>query len=299
MRSTPRPRHLLLVASVLLGLGLSGCRPGFRIRHHLRVTRSGFLLDGKPVDSARAADSLKPFCAEHETRHMWRLEGDTGLTSKDFVQFLSWVSKVNVDCRGLFALQDGDQPVLLQPPVPAPRSIYSFNAHDTIRPHVSLMVQATRDRIRFWTDGEWLPDIDVVRDAKGNEYVASGKDPAKVSLAWRDEYGRCLVEVRKDHCTDSLWPGTRYVLLGNLVRLPDTIDPRSKKDMGWVGRGPLTRDIAVGAEIHALRTMPGAIPDVRPYYHGVFAPDLSWESTIRLVIALRLAGLDFNTLEIQ
>jgi hypothetical protein len=38
---------------------------------------------------------------------------------------------------------------------------------------------------------------------------------------------------------------------------------------------------------------------VRPWYHGVFAPDLTWKSTIDLLIALRRAGVDLNTVELR
>lgn len=278
---------------------MAGCQPGFRIRHHLHVAKSGFSLDGKSIDSATAADSLKPFCSEHEKRHMWTLDADTGLTSGDFVGFLSWVAKVNPDCRGLFALNDEDPPVLLQAPIPAHRTLYSFSSQDSLKPRLSLMVVADRDLVKFWTDGEWLPEIPIVRDRKtGMEYVASGKPGDPVRTGWHDALGRCLVEVRKDRCTDTLWPRTKYVLLGNLSRLPDTVDPASKKDMEWVVRGPVRRDIAVAAEIHGFRTIPGAIPDIRPYYHAVLAPNLTWESTIGLLIALRRAGVDLNTIEI-
>lgn len=278
---------------------LAGCQPGFRILHHLRVTRSGFELDGKPLDSTAAADTLRPFCADHRQRHMWTLDADSDMTSKDFVDFLSWISKVNTDCRGLFALDKEDPPILLQPPVPAHRGIYSFSSDDSLKPRLSLMVVASRDRIRFWSDGDWLSDIPVVRDANtGVEYV-EGSKPNTVQTAWHDALGRCLVEARQDHCTDSLWPGTKYVLLGNLSRLPDTVRPESKKDMEWVIRRPLTRDVAVAAELHAYRTLPGALPDVRPWYHGVFAPDLTWKSTIDLLIALRRAGVDLNTVELR
>lgn len=246
------------------------------------------------------ADSLKPFCSEREKRHMWTLDADTGLTSQDFVNFLSWVSKVNPDCRGLFALNDEDPPILLQSPIPAPRTLYSFSSQDSLKPRLSLMVIASRDMVKFWTDGEWLPEIPVVRDRNtGLEYVASGKPSDLAQTGWYDAMGRCLVEVRKDHCTDTLWPKTKYVLVGNLSRLPDTVDPASKKDMEWVVRGHIRRDVAVAAEIHAYRTIPGALPDIHPYYHAVLAPNLTWESTIGLLISLRRAGVDLNTIEIQ
>ena len=287
------------MSTAFLWLGVAGCQPGFQIQHHLHVAKSGFSLDGKAIDSAAAADSLKPFCSEREKRRMWTLEADTGLTSTDFVGFLSWVTKVNPDCRGLFALNKEDPPVLLQPPIPAGRTLYSFSSQDSAKPRLSLMVVAGRNEVKFWTDGEWLPDIPVVRDGKtGMEYMASGRPDFPALMGWHDGMGRCLVEVRKDRCTDTLWPKTKYVLLGNLSQLPDTVDPASKKDMDWVVHGPIRRDMAVAAEIHAYRTIPGALPDIRPYYHAALGPDLTWESTIGLLIALRRAGVDLNTIEI-
>lgn len=289
---------MALVPGLLFCLLLSSCQPGFRIRHHLKVSRSGFSLDGRPVDSAAAADSLRPFCSDREKRHQWALEADTGLTSADFVGFLSWVSKVNTDCRGLFALGEGDPPVMMQPPVPAPRSIYSFSNADSLHPKATLMVVATRSEVKFWTPDDWLPEIPVATDKNGMEFVATGRKDKPVLVGWRDALGRCLVEARKDRCTDSLWRGTKYVLLGDLSRLPDTVDPSSKKDMDWVSKGPIRRDVMLAAEIHAYRTIPGAFPDAHPYFHGVFAPDLTWESTLRLVMAMRHAGVDLNTVEI-
>lgn len=289
-------------------VGLSSCRPGFRIRHELHVAPDGFTLDDKKVDSATAADSLRPFCAEKQQRHMWRLTADPRLSSKDFVEFFGWIAKVNQDCRGLFALDSTQQPMMLQPPVPAPRSVYSTNAHDSTKVQVSMIIIATRQVVKFWTQEEWLPDIPLVTDTSGMEYVASSRKPDTTGgrkanpaqFGWHDAYGRCLVEARKDRCTDSLWDKTKYVLLGNLARLPDTVDPKSEKDMQWVVRAPLRRDIALAAEIHALRTLPaGNLPDNHPFYHGVLAPDMTWASVQRLVVALRQVGVDFNTLELE
>ncbi len=288
----------LLLAFGIAALLLS-CRSAFRIQHELDISAKGFQLDGKRVDSAVAADSLKPFCAEKNQRHIWKLTtSDTSLKSKDFVQFLMWVAKVNIDCRGLFALGESEHPVLMQPPVPASRDIYSINQKDSTKPRVSMMVVAERSRLRMLTQEGWMPEIPVLSDSKGLDWVASEKKPGEVRVGWHDAEGRCAVEVRGDHCADSLWAKSKYVLLGNLDRLPDTIHTDRPKDMEWVSRGPLARDVAVAAEIHALRTIPGTLVDSRAYNHGVFGPDLSWESTLRLVIALRQVGIDFNTVEI-
>ena len=287
--------------ALLLGfglLGLSSCKSPFRVKHDLDISRQGFQLDGKKIDSTVAADSLKPFCADKVQRQIWKLtSSDTTLKSQDFVQFLTWITKVNPDCRGLFALGDGEAPVLMQPPIPASRDIYSINRKDSTKPRVSMMVVTERFRVRMLTQEGWMPEISVVSDAKGNDWVAAAK-LGDVRIGWRDAYGRCAVDVRGDHCTDTLWPKSKYVLLGNINRLPDTIHTDNPKDMEWVVRGPLSRDIALAAEIHALRTIPGTLVDSRAYNHGVFSPDLSWESTIRLIVALRVAGIDFNTVEI-
>lgn len=289
---------------ILVGLSglvaLSGCQPVFRVSHEFDISRKGFQLDRKPLDTAAARDSLKPFCGEKKQRQIWKLTtSDTSLKSLDFVQFLSFIASVNPDCRGLFALGASEPPVLMQPPVPAPRSVYnmSINRNDSLRPRVSLMVVAERGKIRLFSMEGWLPEILVVTDTKGMDWVASDR-PGVARIGWHDAYGRCAIDIRGDHCTDSLWAKSKYVLLGNLARLPDTIHTDNPKDMEWVVRGPLSRDIAVAAEIHAVRSIPGSLGDDRVYNHGVLAPDLSWESTLRLVIALRQAGVDFNTLEI-
>lgn len=294
--------RLAAVASLLFAaFSTTACgRHGFRIRHELKVEKSGFQLDGKKVDSAAVRDSLKPFCAEKNDRHQWNLESEKGLTSEDFINFLSFIKAINTDCRGLFALGAGDPPVMLQPPVPASRTIYSFNPKDSTKARVAMIVVANKSLVRFWTTQEWLPDIPVVQDTSGMDYVASGNAEHPIRSSWVDAYDRCLVEERKDLCTDSLWQdGTKYVLLGDLSRLPDTVRPKVKKDMDWVVRRPLRRDVAIAAQVHALRTLPGTLPDSRAYYHGTFSKDMSWESTQRLIIALRRAGIDFNTLELQ
>ncbi|MBK8802645.1 MAG: hypothetical protein IPN71_11435 [Fibrobacteres bacterium] len=294
-------RFAAVVGVLLVLLVLGGCgRHGFRIRHDLLVTKSGFQLDGKPVDSTTFRDSLKHFCAEKDDRIKWKLQGEKNLTSEDFFNFMNFIKSVNIDCRGLFALGESDPPIMLQSPVPAPRSLYSFNPKDSTKPRASMIVVASKSLIRFWTAQEWLPDVPVVQDTAGMDYVASGKTDNPVRTGWVDAYDRCLVEERKDLCTDSVWQdGTKYVLLGNLDRLPDTVRPSLKKDMDWVVRRPLRRDVAIAAQIHAIRTLPGTLPDNRPYYHGVFSKDMTWESTQRLIIALRHAGVDFNTLELQ
>lgn len=266
----------------------------------LDVSRSGFQLDGKPIDTTAVRDSLKPFCAEKENRRMWKLTtSDTSLKSRDFVRFLSFIASINPDCRGLFGLNETDPPVLMQPPVPAPRSVYNLSIHqnDSLRPRASLMVVAERHRIRMYSQEGWMPEIPVATDTKGMDWVATDS-AGQVQTGWHDILGRCAVDVRGDHCTDSLWAKTKYVLLGNLVVPPDTIRTDNAKDMELVVRGPLKRDIAVAAEVHALRTIGGTIVDDRAYNHGVLGPDLTWESTIRLIIALRKVGIDFNTVEI-
>jgi len=298
-----KPNPVARLGTLVLCLGivsiLSSCKSPFRVKHHLDVSRAGFQLDGKPVDSAVAADSLKPFCAEKQSRHIWKLTtSDTSLKSKDFVQFLSWVAKVNIDCRGLFALGEDDPPVLMQPPVPASRDIYSMTRKDSTKARVSMMVVAERSKVRFFTLEGWMPEVPVLSDTKGLDWVASEKKPNEVRIGWHDAYGRCAVDVRGDHCTDSLWDKSKYVLLGNINRLPDTIRTDNPKDMEWVVRGPLSRDIAVAAQVHAIRTIPGTLAESRAYNHGVFGPDLSWASTQRLLIALRQVGIDFNTVEI-
>lgn len=292
-------RYLALFAGLALFATLASCKSVFRTAHDFDISRKGFHLDAKPIDSAAAADSLKPFCAEKTQRRIWKLTtSDTSLKSKDFVEFLSWVSKVNIDCRGLFALGEGETPVLMQPPVPASRDIYSITQKDSSKPRVSMMVVAERSRIRVLTQEGWMPEIPVLTDTKGMDWVAAEKKPTEVRIGWHDAYGRCAVDVRGDRCTDSLWAKSKYVLLGNLDRLPDTIRTDVAKDMEWVVRGSLARDIALAAQIHAIRTIPGTLVDSRAYNHGVFGPDLSWESTQRLIIALRQVGIDFNTVEI-
>lgn len=269
------------------------------MRHTLEVTKTGFVFDGKKTDSATVADSLKPFCADKANRQLWKLTApDTSLKASDFVGFLSWIARINTDCRGAFGIDENDPPTLMQPPVPASRDIYSINGHDTIRPRLSLMVVAERSRVRIWTDEGWMPEIPVLLDTKGNDWVGSDKKPGEIRISWRDSYGRCAVDPRGDHCTDSLWPKSKYVMLGNLVRLPDTIRTDEPKDMESVVRAALPRDVAVAAQIHAVRTLPGTIPDSRAYFHGVFDPNLSWNSTFRLILGLRKAGVDFNTVEL-
>lgn len=301
---SPKPNRLLGVGALLLGAvllaPLTGCESPFRVEHELEISRGGFRFDAKAIDSSALRDSLKPFCAERKQRHLWKLAtSDTSLKASDFVDFLSFVTGVNQDCRGLFALGDAEVPVLMQPPIPAPRSIYNLSIHvdDSVKPRISLLVVAQRDRIRMMSQEGWLPEIPVVTDTKGLDWVA-GDTAGSYRIGWRDVYGRCAVDIRGDHCADSLWPKSKYVMLGNLVRLPDTIRTDNPKDMEWLARGPLSRDVAVPAEIHALRTIPGAMPDTRVFNHAVLDPLLPWASTIRLIIGLRQAGVDFNTVEL-
>lgn len=266
----------------------------------LDVSRSGFQLDGAPIDTTALRDSLQPFCAEKVNRRMWKLTAsDTSLKSQDFVRFLSFISSINQDCRGLFGLGETDPPVMMQPPVPAPRSVYNLSIHqnDSLRPRASLMVVAERHRIRMYSQEGWMPEIPVATDINGMDWVATDS-LGQVRTGWHDIHGRCAVDVRRDQCADSLWANSKYVLLGNLMLPPDTIRTDKPKDMDMVVRGPLKRDIAVAASVHALRTIGGTIVDDRAYNHGVLGPDLTWESTIRLIIALRMVGIDFNTVEI-
>lgn len=295
----PSVASLVVLATMAMALFTSCHRHGFRIRHQLLVERTGFKLDGQHIDSSALADSLKPFCAEKNDRHQWQLEATKEMTSKDFVEFLGYIAKINTDCRGLFGLGHGDPPVMLQPPVPYSRTNYTLDQRDTLRPRLSMMVVASRKEVKFWTSQEWLPEIPVVQDTSGMDYVATGKPENPVRHGWIDYAGRCLVEARKDQCTDSVWNDVpKYVLLGDLSLVPDTVHPKESKQMEQVVRVPLRRDVMIAAEIHALRTLPGTLPDTRARYHGLFAPDMSWDSIQRLIIALRKAGVDFSTVEL-
>lgn len=283
----------------ITGSLLSGClekQHVFQPDHVILVGADRLVFDDKVTDSAAIRDSLEPFCQDKADRRVWLLQGEKGRTATDFVQFLRFVTSVQLDCRGLFALDTARDAAMMQPPIPAPRSYYSFNMEDTTRPRLSLMVVAERARIRLWARDGWLPEILLARDTLGRELVVN--DSGKVRPAWLDRYGRCAVEARKDQCADSLWKGTKYALLGDLAKIPDTLHPENHEEMVQLGRVPLTRELALRGEIHAFRTLPGALPPQFPYYHGVFAPDLEWNSLLRLVTALRKVGVDFNTVEI-
>jgi hypothetical protein len=291
----------LVLAATAAFLTLSGCldrEKVFKPRHTILVGADRLVFDGGVTDSAAIRDSLHPFCTEKAERHVWLLEGEKGRTATDFVNFLRFVTALHQDCRGLFALDTARDAALMQPPVPVPRSYYSFDMEDSSRPRLSLMVVAERSRIRLWARDGWLPEIPLVRDTLGRELVASDKPGMKVRPAWIDRYGRCAVEARRDVCADSLWKGTKYALLGDQSMVPDTLHPENEKEMIQLGRVPLTRELAVRGEIHAFRTLPGSLPPRFPNFHGVFGPDLEWDSLLRLLTALRKVGIDFNTVEI-
>lgn len=297
-KSSPHAYVLLLAA---VGAILSGCHGKEHVYvadHAIRVGLDRIVLDDRVTDSAIIRDSLKVFCTEKADRRVWSLSADGDRTATDFVAFLRFVTSVKQDCRGMFALDTSRNAAMMQPPVPAPRSYYSFSFDDTTRPRLSLMIVAERSRIRLWARDGWLPDIPLVRDTLGRELVSSDKPGMKVRPAWLDRYGRCAVEARKDQCADSLWAGTKYAMLGNLSELPDTVLPENKEQMIQLGRVPLTRELAIRGEVHALRTLPGALAPTYTYYHGVFAPDLEWNSLMKLLSALRMVGVDFNTVEI-
>lgn len=291
----------LVLAATLISVSLSGCGNKEKVfvpKHTILVGADRLVFDDRITDSAAIRDSLNPFCLEKADRQVWLLQGEKGRTATDFVKFLSFVTSLHQDCRGLFALDTAFNSTLMQPPVPVPRAYYSFSFDDTSRPRLTLMVVAERSRIRLWARDGWLPEISLVRDTLGRELVASDKPGMKVRPAWIDRYGRCAVEARQDQCADSLWKGTKYAMLGDLSMVPDTLHPENEKEMIQLGRVPLTRELALRGELHALRTLPGSMPPKFPLFHGVFAPDLEWDSLLRLLTALRKVGIDFNTVEI-
>lgn len=290
-----------LTGAFLAIVALSGChrkQEVFLPDHTIHVRSDRLVFDDAVTDSAQIRDSLETFCTEKADRRVWALTADDGLTAKDFVAFLKFVTGVQQDCRGLFSLDTAKDGSFMQPSVPVPRAYYSFSFDDTTRPHLSMMVVAERSRLRIWARDGWLPEIPLVRDTTGRELVSSDKPGMKVRPAWLDRWGRCAVEARKDECADSLWKGTKYALLGDLARLPDTMHPENPKELEQLGRVPLTRELAVRGQIHALRTLPGALAPRDTYYHGVFASDMEWPSLMRLLSALRRVGVDFNTIEL-
>lgn len=293
---------ITLAGALTTGLLFAGCgkkQEVFVPDHALHVGKGRLVLDDRITDTAVIRDSLLPFCDDKADRRVWSLTADTGATATEFVGLLKWISSVRMDCRGLFALDTAQGAAMMQPPVPVSRtSYYSFSFDDTTRPHLSLMVVAERSRIRLWTRDTWLPEIPLVRDTLGRELVASDKPGQKVRPAWLDRWGRCAVEARKDVCADTLWNGTKYAMLGDLSRLPDTLHPENEKELAQLGRVPLTRDLAIRGELHALRTLPGALPPGIAYYHGVFEPKLEWPSVVQLLSSLRKVGVDFNTVEL-
>jgi len=290
-----------LAGFLVASLGLFGCKEKehvFLPDHTIHVGPDRLVFDDRLMDSAVIRDSLLPFCTDKSNRRVWTLTADSGLTATDFVGFLKFVTGVKQDCRGLFSVDTAKDAAMMQTPVPAPRSYYTFEFGDSTKPHLSLMVVAERSRLRIWARDGWLPEIPLVRDTTGRELVASTRPGMKVRPAWLDRYGRCAVEARQAECTDSLWKGTKYALLGDLSKLPDTLHPEDKEEVEQLGRVPLTRELAIRGEIHALRTLPGALAPQNPMYHGVFAPDVEWPSVVRLISALRRVGVDFNTVEI-
>jgi len=290
-----------LVGAILALLCATGCKDKehvFLSVHTIHVGAGRLLFDDRITDSAVIRDSLKPFCLDKANRRIWRLTADSGRTATDFVQFLKFVTGVHQDCRGLFNLDTAKDAAMMQPPIPVSRLYYTFEFEDTTKPHLSLMIVAERSRLRIWARDGWLPEIPLVRDTLGRELVASTKPGMKVRPAWLDRFGRCAVEVRTDECADSVWVGTKYAMLGDISRLPDTLHPGNKEELVQLGRVPLTRELAIRGEVHALRTLPGAIAPQNPMYHAVFAPDLEWPSLVRLLSALRRVGVDFNTVEI-
>lgn len=290
-----------VLSAVALVLAVTACQDKqhvFKPVHTIHVGSDRLVFDDRITDSAVIRDSLMPFCTEKADRRVWLLSAEKQLTATDFVSFLGFVTSVQQDCRGLFALDTSYNATLMQTPVPAPRSYYSFSFDDTTRPRLSLMVVAERSRVRLWARDGWLPEIPLVRDTLGRELVASDKPGMKVRPTWIDRYDRCAVEERKDQCADSLWKGTKYAMLGDQSMIPDTLHPEDEKQMVQLGRVPLTRELAIRGEIHALRTLPGSLPPKFPLFHGVFGADLEWESLMRLLTALRKVGIDFNTVEI-
>lgn len=287
---------LFLLASFLTGC--LGKEQVFRHDHTLHVGIGRLVFDDRTTDSAEIRDSLGLFCTEKADRKVWLLSADSGATAREFLGLLTFIAKAHIDCRGLFTLDTGLNAAMLQPPVPMKRSYYSFSWDDTTRPRLSLMVVAERSRIRLWARDGWLPEIPLVRDTLGRELVPSTRPGMKVRPAFLDRYGRCAVEARKDECADTLWEGTKYALLGDLTRLPDTMHPEIAEERAQLGRVPLTRELALRGELHALRTLPYSLPPTLALYHGVFAPDLEWWSLIRLLTALRRVGVDFNTVEL-
>jgi len=283
------------------GILLTGCgkkQHVFVPDHAIHVGKDRLVFDDRITDTAIIRDSLLPFCDDKADRRVWSLTADTGSTATEFVHFLKWVASVRTDCRGMFSIDTAQDAALMQPPVPVARSYYSFSFDDTTKPRLSLMVVAERARVRIWTRDTWLPEIPLVRDTAGRELVQSDKPGQKVRPAWLDRWGRCAVEARKDVCADTLWKGTKYAMLGDLSRLPDTLHPEIQEELVQLGRVPLTRELAVRGELHALRTLPGALPKGIAYYHGVFEPKLEWPSLVRLLSALRKVGVDFNTVEL-
>lgn len=284
--------NLLLLA--LLSPLLLSCASGEKDVKKLRVTRHGIFMKG--VDSAISVkdltDSLIPFCQE---RRRWLVEADSSAQARD-VMPLFRAAMVRQPCKGLFHFKTIHSETWVMPPIPVSRNYYSIDESDTSKPVLCMTVYAHEFGLGLVLISGMVDPIHTVYAHDGLEYI---QDPARkppVAEAWIDEEKRCLVPLRQVRCVDTLEAHSRYLRVGQLDKLIDTIWSDSiPKDFK---KGPLTLDIALRARLHVLRTLKGAMGR-GDYYHLLADSTLSAHKLIDRISTFRRVNIDFNTVELH
>jgi hypothetical protein len=291
----PVPRSNLLPLLLALPLSLlTACSQSKPDDKELRITPHGIFLKGidHALGNAELSDSLLPFCTD---RKRWLVESDSDATARDVVPLFE-AALVKQPCKGILHLHTAHTESWIMPPIPISRNYYSLDEMDTSKPVLCMTVYAHPFGLGITLMSGMLDPIGIVHTPDGLEFVRDDSKPKHVAQAWVDDYQRCLVRLRQARCADTLEPHTRYVRLGQLDKLIDTVWSDSlPPDMK---RQPLTLDVALRAQFHVLHTLKGAMSRGN-YYHLRADSLLPARTLFDRIAAFRKINIDFNTVDLE
>lgn len=281
----------LLLLPLLL---LTACNDALRDVKELRITRNGLYLEG--IDTAigqkQLSDSLVRFCEE---RHHWKVEADADARAMDFKPILV-AALVRQPCKGLLHLKTEHSESWVMPLIPISRNYYSLDETDTTKPVLCMTAYAHPFGLGLTLMSGMLDPINTVHTKEGKEYVRDDSKPRKVAEAWQDEDGRCLVPFRKARCVDTLETDRKYLRMGRLDMLVDTI--RGDSLPKGLSKKPLTLEMSLRAQFHVLRGIQGALSRSN-YYHLMADSSMSANMLFDRISAFRRINIDFNTFELH
>ncbi len=285
-----------LISLLVLPL-LSGCSSQGPDDKSLRVTRHGLMLKGvsHPLSEKELQDSLVSFCTE---RKHWLVQADSDAVAADVLPLFR-AAMVRQPCKGLYHLRTAFSEMWLMPPIAISRNYYSIDESDSSKPILAMTVYAHPFGIGMTMMAGMLDPVRLAHTRAGQEFIYDASRRPPVAQALVDDEDRCLVPLRQTVCADTLYPHTRYLRIGRVDRVVDTLmsDTVDLREF-HLKKKALTLDMALRARLQVIRSLKGSAGKGR-YYHFIADSTLNARVLFDRLSSFRSANIDFNTFEVR